>query len=73
MLSCLVAESMRVPLYAVNAGDLGLNPEDVQERLSKCFQIVTSWNAVLLLDEADVFMQERNVHDLLRNELVSSE
>lgn len=67
-----VAENMRVPLYAISAGDLGLHPEEVQDRLSKCFQIVTSWNAVLLLDEADVFMEQRNVHDLVRNELVSS-
>jgi hypothetical protein len=29
------------------------------------------WNAVVLLDEADVFMAERNPQDVVRNELVS--
>ena len=31
----------------------------------------TSWNAVLLIDEADVFLEERTNHDLQRNGLVS--
>ena len=29
------------------------------------------WNAVLLLDEADVFLAERNLENLSRNALVS--
>ena len=32
-----------------------------------------NWNAVLLLDEADVFLAERNVENLSRNALVSGE
>ena len=30
-----------------------------------------NWNAVLLLDEADVFLAERNLENLSRNALVS--
>lgn len=33
--------------------------------------MATEWNAVILLDEADVFMAERHPHDIARNELVS--
>jgi len=66
-----VAETMRVPLYALSAGDLGHDPAMVQIRLNQIFDIVTSWDAVLLIDEADVFMEQRSVHDLVRNELVS--
>jgi len=33
--------------------------------------MATDWNAVILLDEADVFMAERRPADLARNELVS--
>lgn len=33
--------------------------------------MATEWNAVVLLDEADVFMAERNPNDIHRNELVS--
>ena len=31
----------------------------------------TRWNAILLLDEADVFLEERSLHELERNKLVS--
>ena len=31
----------------------------------------TKWNAILLLDEADVFLEERSLHELERNKLVS--
>jgi len=33
--------------------------------------IAHSWGAVLLLDEADVFLEKREVHDIHRNALVS--
>ena len=66
-----VAESMRVPLYMLSAGDLGTNPSGVEGRLSKILALVTRWHAVLLLDEADVFLEARSTHDLERNKLVS--
>src|SRR3954463_7894470 len=33
--------------------------------------MATEWDAVILLDEADVFMAERHPQDIARNELVS--
>ncbi len=39
--------------------------------LKRIFQMATEWNAVILLDEADVFMAERHPQDIARNELVS--
>ncbi len=62
---------MRVPLYTISAGDLGLKPENVQLGLSNALQLARNWSAVLLLDEADVFMEKRATHDLARNQLVS--
>lgn len=44
----------------------------VEQRLSDLFRLATKWDAILLLDEADVFMQERTLQDLDRNQLVSS-
>lgn len=63
---------MRVPLYAMSAGDLGLDPSTIESKLSNIFEMVTKWNAILLLDEADVFLEQRSPHDLERNKLVSS-
>ncbi|KAI9817745.1 MAG: hypothetical protein M1827_000864 [Pycnora praestabilis] len=66
-----VAETMRAPLYMMSAGDLGLDAHDVEEKLSNVLEMCTKWNAVLLLDEADVFLEQRTTHDLERNKLVS--
>jgi hypothetical protein len=67
-----VAEDMRAPLYTMSAGELGLTAPEVESKLANIFDLVTKWSAVLLLDEADVFLEQRNTHDLERNKLVSS-
>lgn len=66
-----VAEQMRVPLYALSAGDLGLAPSEIEEALNGVIDMVTKWNAVLLLDECDIFLEARSTHDLERNKVVS--
>lgn len=66
-----VAEVMQVPLYAMSAGDLGSDANRVENNLKDILRMIPKWNAVLLLDEADVFMEARTATDLQRNELVS--
>ncbi|KAF2423293.1 P-loop containing nucleoside triphosphate hydrolase protein [Tothia fuscella] len=66
-----VAEEMRVPLYMMSAGDLGLDPRTVESSLKDILEMCTKWNAILLLDEADVFLEQRSLHELERNKLVS--
>ncbi|EMC99821.1 hypothetical protein BAUCODRAFT_30235 [Baudoinia panamericana UAMH 10762] len=66
-----VAEQMKVPLYMMSAGDLGLDPRHVETKLQGILDMCTRWNAILLLDEADVFLEERSLHELERNKLVS--
>ena len=66
-----VSEHMKVPLYMMSAGDLGLNPSGIEDALNTVMDMVAKWNAVLLLDEADVFLEKREVHDIHRNALVS--
>lgn len=55
----------------VTCGDLGTHPDTMENKLKTIFEYAFNWNAVLLLDEADVFLQERDLHDLKRNALVS--
>jgi SpoVK/Ycf46/Vps4 family AAA+-type ATPase len=55
----------------MSAGDLGINPDQVESRLSNILEMIAKWNAVLLLDECDVFLEKRSAHDLERNKLVS--
>jgi SpoVK/Ycf46/Vps4 family AAA+-type ATPase len=66
-----VADKTRRPLYYLQAEDLGINAALLGAKLKTIFEMATEWNAVILLDEADVFMAERNPQDIARNELVS--
>ncbi|KAH8892780.1 P-loop containing nucleoside triphosphate hydrolase protein [Thozetella sp. PMI_491] len=66
-----VAERARVPLYLMSAGDLGTKPSDVESSLVRALELCRMWNAMLLLDEADVFLGARTNESLERNELVS--
>lgn len=66
-----VAENMKVPLYMMSAGDLGIKSSEVESSLTMILEMVAKWNAVLLLDECDVFLEARSAHDLERNKIVS--
>lgn len=66
-----VAEQMKVPLYIMAAGDLGLDPRSVEMKLQDVMSMCSRWGAILLLDEADVFLEQRDLHQLERNKLVS--
>jgi SpoVK/Ycf46/Vps4 family AAA+-type ATPase len=66
-----VADKTRRPLYYLQAEDLGINASLLGSKIKKVFEMATEWDAVILLDEADVFMAERNPNDIARNELVS--
>jgi hypothetical protein len=66
-----VAEKGRVPLYSMSAGALGTRPNEVEAALDRSLELCRLWNAMLLLDEADVFLGARKEDTLARNELVS--
>lgn len=51
--------------------DIGTTPGDVEMNLTRMFKRAMSWEAVLLIDEADVFMERRTTADLDRNSLVA--
>jgi len=66
-----IAELLRCPLYCVSAGELGTNPRELEQELTKILDVAHVWGAVLLLDEADVFLEARTAQDIHRNALVS--
>ncbi|KAI3545659.1 hypothetical protein CSPX01_04965 [Colletotrichum filicis] len=53
------------------AGDLGLEPYEVESKLQEIFRLAHAWDCVLLLDEADIFLAQRTTTDMQRNALVS--
>jgi SpoVK/Ycf46/Vps4 family AAA+-type ATPase len=66
-----VAEYMQRPLYRMTCGDLGTDADSVGQSLESAFRIGSTWDCVVLLDEADVFFEERRLMDLHHTALVS--
>jgi AAA+ superfamily predicted ATPase len=66
----LLAEHLQRALMPVSVGELGTTAEAVEERLPRIFKHAARWKAVLLLDEADVLLEQRSSHDIHRNALV---
>ena len=56
-------------IWQISAGELGTTVEKLEAQLPLTFQRADKWNAVLL-DEADVFLEQRSLHDIHRNALV---
>jgi hypothetical protein len=65
-----IAEILHRPLYAISVGELGVSPDQLEERLRTILDLATVWNAVLLLDEADIFLEARDERDIVRNAMV---
>lgn len=61
------------PLFPITCGDLGIEPQIVEETLSELFRLANLWDCILLFDEADIFLSTREKKDdnLQRNALVS--
>ena len=66
-----VADSTKRPLYPITCGDIGDTAADVQANLDVNFRWAHKWGCVLLLDEADIFLQKRDKHNITRNSIVS--
>ncbi|MCJ1280370.1 hypothetical protein MMC21_008197 [Puttea exsequens] len=63
-----LSEHLERPLYVISAGELGQDAKVLEEQLSTIFRLAHHWKAILLLDEADVFVQSRsfvNPHNTL--------
>jgi SpoVK/Ycf46/Vps4 family AAA+-type ATPase len=65
-----LAELMHKPLYSVTVGELGTTTDSLEENLSKVLELAATWKAVILLDEADIFLEERSKNDIARNAMV---
>jgi len=65
------AEVLSRPLYSLSVGELGITPDAVEQRLEQALRLAARWNAVVLLDEADIFLERRHTNDVVRNAIVS--
>lgn len=63
------AESEGRALYSIQCSQLGTDPDTIEDALLKVFARARRWNAVMLIDEADVYVHERG-NDLQQNAIV---
>ncbi|KAK8112601.1 hypothetical protein PG984_013127 [Apiospora sp. TS-2023a] len=72
--SCRAFQQAAVPDYMcinIREGDLGTTAKEVEKALDLNFTLANRWDCILLLDEADVFLAQRNKEDFQRNGLVA--
>lgn len=63
------SETIRRPLYVVQCSQLGTDEEKLEKSLSKVLERASRWKAILLIDEADVYIHERG-NDIRQNAIV---
>lgn len=63
------SEQIKQPLYEVQCSQLGTDEKALEEALSAVLARATRWNAILLIDEADVYIYERG-GDIHQNAVV---
>lgn len=67
-----VAKLEQKPLITVSVGELGETAVTLEAKLTEILELESLWDAVLFLDEADVFLQPRTLDEIQRNPMVDS-
>lgn len=63
------SEVVAQPLYVVQCSQLGTSEDELEKRLTEVLSRAARWKAVLLIDEADVYIHERG-KDVAQNAIV---
>lgn len=63
------SEAFKRPFYSVQCSQLGINPEELEKNLTLALTRASRWQAILLLDEADVYVRRRG-DDITQNAIV---
>lgn len=65
------SEVIAKPLYRVHSGQLGTTAKEVEDKLNAVLARASRWGAVMLIDEADVFIRARG-NDIEHNAVVAA-
>lgn len=66
-----IAELSEKPLYTADVAEIGVRADYVESSLKEIMNRATTWDAVLLLDEADIFLTKRDMQ-IERNAIVGT-
>lgn len=65
-----MAETLHRPLYVLSAGEMGTTPQELETTLANALELCSRWDCICLIDEADIFLEQRTGADVVRNALV---
>jgi len=65
-----IGEELRRPILVVAVSDLGTDPTNVEIRLGNFLRTAEKWDSIVLLDEADIFLEQRGRLDIFRSAMV---
>lgn len=65
----VASEYVKAPLYKVQCSQLGIDVDKIEGNLKKVLERSNRWNAILLIDEADVYIRKRG-DDIQQNAIV---
>jgi ATPase family associated with various cellular activities (AAA) len=65
----ITSEQFEKPFYSVQCSQLGIDPESLEKNLMTVLSRASRWEAILLLDEADVYVRRRG-DDIQQNAIV---
>ena len=67
-----IAEIAEKPLLRISVAEIGSKPAELEKLIGTAFNIGKTWDCVLLLDDAEVILEERSLNNLERNALVAT-
>lgn len=70
----VIAHFYKKPLFPITCADLGTESNEIENNMEKIFRLANLWDCILLLDEAEIFLAQRDKKDdnLQKNIMVSS-
>lgn len=63
----VIAETIERPLFRMSLSNIGTDPTVAQQNLRTVAVMCNTWNCVVLLDGADIFLEERRPDSMGRN------
>lgn len=67
----LLLNAFAYPLLELTVADIATQGTNIEAEVLKWFDLAEAWNAVLLVDDTDIFFQQRDNRGLARNGLVT--
>lgn len=67
---CISKQTKR-PLLSLSVADLGIDEMNMEKELGGFLSKAVRWGAIVMIDEADIYLESRANEDLKRNALVT--